>query len=169
MKNPNSNRRPIGAAAGENTPKKEIKTIATNKRAGFEYFFIDRYKAGIQQNGTEVKSIRAAKVNMSDAYCLFISGELWVRNLHIAEYRNGTFSNHIPKRDRKLLLQRRELRKLEAKIKERGLTIVPVEVFINERDLIKIEIALSKGKHSYDKRDTIKERDVRRELERERE
>ncbi len=166
MKNLNNPPKAAAKTNPDNAPKREIRLVASNRRASYEYFFIDRYKAGVQLSGTEVKSIRAGKINLSDAYCLFMDGELWVRNLHIAEYRNGGFYNHVAKRDRKLLLQKRELRKLEAKIKERGLTIVPIEIFINERDIIKIEIALAKGKHSYDKRDTIKERDVRREMER---
>lgn len=156
-----------------NTPQhtsapKPIKVISSNRRAYHEYFFLDRYKAGMVLVGTEVKSARSGKINMSDAFCLFKDGELWVRNMHIAEYPQGGLTNHIPKHDRKLLLQKRELRRLETKIKERGLTIVPVEVFINERDRIKIEIALAKGKKHYDKRDSIKERDIKRDTDRER-
>lgn len=154
-----------------NTPSKApkpIKVVAGNRRAYHEYFFIDRYKAGIVLSGTEVKSVRLGKVNMSDAYCVFKDDELWLRHMHIAEYPQGGLTNHIPKHDRKLLLQKRELRRLQAKIKERGLTIVPVELFINERDCIKIEIALAKGKKAYDKRDSIKERDIKRDMDRER-
>ena len=153
-----------------NSPQKvkSIKVIASNRKAYHEYFFIDRYKAGVALVGTEVKSARGGRINMSDAFCLFKDGELWLRNMHIAEYPQGGLTNHLPKHDRKLLLQKRELRRLEAKIKERGLTIVPVEVFINERDMIKVEIALAKGKKAYDKRDSIKDRDMNRERERDR-
>lgn len=160
--------RPPQRITNDNKPKREIKTVASNRRAYFEYYFLDKFKAGIVLGGTEVKAIRNGKVNMSDAYCLFKDGELWLRSMHISEYSHAGISNHQPKRDRKLLLQGRELRKLEAKIKERGLTIVPVEVFINERDLIKIEIALAKGKKTFDKRDSIKERDVERDMRRNR-
>jgi SsrA-binding protein len=154
-----------------NSPQKlkSIKVIASNRKAYHEYFFIDRYKAGVALVGTEVKSARGGRINMSDAFCLFKDGELWLRNMHIAEYPQGGLTNHLPKHDRKLLLQKRELRRLEAKIKERGLTIVPVEVFINERDMIKVEIALAKGKKAYDKRDSIKDRDLNRDMNRERE
>lgn len=160
----------LSFAMNPNTsPPKPIKVVASNRRAYYEYSFIDRFKAGMVLVGTEVKSVRGGKVNMSDAYCIFKDGELWLRNMHIAEYAQGGLTNHLPKHDRKLLLQKRELRRLEAKIKERGLTIVPIEVFINERDRIKIEVALAKGKKAYDKRDSIKERDVKREMDRERE
>lgn len=143
-----------------------IKLIATNKRARFEYFFIDKYKAGIMLQGTEVKSVRLGRVSLSDSYCIFINNELWIRSLHIAEYKQGGIYNHELKRDRKLLLRKKELNKLQVKIKEKGLTIIPVAVFINERGFVKIEIALSKGKKAYDKRDSIKQKDQRRDLER---
>ncbi|MGB0839463.1 MAG: SsrA-binding protein SmpB, partial [Chitinophagales bacterium] len=101
-------------------PKREIKVVTTNRKARHEYFFVDTYKAGIMLKGTEVKSIRAGKVNMSDAYCFFKNGELWVKNIHIAEYKHGGFDNHVPKGERKLLLKKRELKKLETKNKEKG-------------------------------------------------
>lgn len=137
-----------------------------NKRASFEFFLIDHYTAGIQLTGTEIKSIRAGKANLNDAFCTFVGDELFVRNMHIAEYTYGTHYNHEPKRDRKLLLTKRELRKLATKVKEKGFTIVPVKLFINEKGLAKLNIALAKGKHFYDKRETLKKKDVKRDLDR---
>lgn len=116
--------------------------------------------------GTEVKSIREGKVSFVDSFCFFQKGELWVRNLHIAEYRFGTTNNHIAVHDRKLLLNKKELRKLESKLKERGHTIVPLRIFFNEKGLAKMEIGLGKGKKLHDKRDTIKQRDADREMKR---
>ena len=142
------------------------KIRASNKRAHFEYFFIEKYKAGIILSGTEVKSVKSGKLNMSDAYCFFKDSELWVKNLHISEYERGGVYNHEPKNARKLLLNKRELKRLEQKIKERGLTIVPIEVLETERGYIKLEIALAKGKKAYDKRDSIKEKDQRRDFDR---
>jgi SsrA-binding protein len=137
-----------------------------NKRAGYEYFLIQEYTAGIQLTGTEIKSIREAKANIGDAYCTFNGDELFVINMHIAEYGYGSYNNHEPKRDRKLLLTRRELRKLQTKVKERGFTIVPTLLFINEKGLAKLNISLARGKHHYDKRETLKKRDIKREIER---
>jgi len=119
-----------------------------NKRATFEYFLLQEFTAGIQLTGTEIKSIREGKASLADAYCTFTGEELYVRNMHIAEYVLGTHYNHDPKRDRKLLLNRRELKKLLVKVKERGLTIIPTLLFINESGLAKLNIALAKGKHS---------------------
>lgn len=116
--------------------------------------------------GTEIKSIREGKVNLQDAYCLLLDGELYIRNLHISPYTEGTHYNHEPLRDRKLLLTKRELKKLDSKLKDQGLTIIPIRIFSSEKGLAKIEIALAKGKKLYDKRDTIKERDVKRETDR---
>lgn len=155
------------SAAKNNAPKPPVlTTLAANKRAYHEYFIEQRYTAGIVLAGTEVKSAKTSRVNMSDAYCLFKSGELWVRNMHISEYSHGTIYNHDSKRERKLLLKKRELRKLEAKVKERGFSIVPIEVMLTDRQLVKVEVALVRGKKSYDKRDSIKERDVKRDLDR---
>ncbi|HAG15715.1 MAG TPA: SsrA-binding protein [Bacteroidales bacterium] len=144
-------------------PKINIK----NKRASFEYFLIERFVAGIQLQGTEIKSIRYGKANLSDSYCVFIDHELFVRNLHISEYALGTHYNHVVKRDRKLLLSKKELRKLKIKLDEKGFTIIPTSLFINDRGLAKIEIALAKGKHTYDKRETIKQKDIQRDIDRE--
>ena len=137
-----------------------------NKRASFEYFLVERLVAGIQLSGTEIKSIRQGKVSLADAYCQFVDGELYVKEMHIAEYVMGTHSNHDPKRDRKLLLNKRELKKLEGKTREKGFTIVPTLLFINEKGLAKLEIALARGKHYYDKRDSLKKKDIQREIDR---
>lgn len=117
-------------------------------------------------SGTEVKSLRAGRASFNDSYCLFLKGELWIRSLHIAEYSHGTSSNHDPVQDRKLLLQKRELKKLEAKIKEKGYTIVPLNIYFSEKGIAKLEIGLGKGKQLHDKRDTIRQRDVEREMKR---
>lgn len=137
-----------------------------NRSAYFEYFIDDKYVAGIMLTGTEVKSLRAGKASFNDSYCIFQKGELWIRSLHIAEYSHGTINNHDPVRERKLLLNRRELKKLEAKIKEKGYTIVPLRMFMNEKSLVKLEIGLGKGKKMHDKRETIKQRDTEREIKR---
>ena len=137
-----------------------------NKKASFEYAFLDTYVAGMVLKGTEIKSIRMGKVQMNDAYCLFDRGELYVTHLHISEYERGTVYNHEPTRLRKLLLKKRELSKLDAKLKDKGLTVIPVRLFVCDRGFAKLEIALAKGKKLYDKREGIKERDVQRELDR---
>ena len=137
-----------------------------NKRATFDYIFTETYTAGIVLTGTEIKSIRLSKVSLVDTYCTFINNELWVKNMHIAEYFYGSYNNHVARRDRKLLLDRKELRKLRQAVKNPGFTIVPVRLFINEKGLAKLVIALARGKHEYDKRESIKERDDKRELDR---
>jgi len=137
-----------------------------NKKASFEYFLIEEFEAGIVLTGTEIKSIRDGKANFVDAYCDFEGDELFLKNLHIAEYTYGTYLNHAPKRDRKLLLNRRELKKLRTKSNEKGFTIVPVSLYINEKGIAKVSIALAKGKHFYDKRETLKSKDIKREMER---
>lgn len=137
-----------------------------NKRASFEYFILGTYTAGIVLYGTEIKSIREGRVNLSDAWCEFHNGELWVNGMHIAEYKFGSYYNHDVKRSRKLLLNRSELRKLQTKTKEKGMTIIPTCLFIDERGFAKLEIGLAKGKHSYDKRETLKQKDAKREIER---
>ncbi|PWK27944.1 SsrA-binding protein [Arcicella aurantiaca] len=138
-----------------------------NRRASFEYFFLENYSAGIMLMGTEIKSIRQGKVNLTDAYCLFLGEELYIRQMNISKYNEGTYYNHEPLRDRKLLLTKRELRKLQNKLKDQGLTMVPTRMYISERGFAKVEIALAKGKKLYDKRDSIKEKDVKRNMERE--
>lgn len=137
-----------------------------NRRAGFDYEILDRYTAGIQLFGTEIKSIRESKASLADTFCQFAGGELWVKQMHIAEYRFGSYANHESKRDRKLLLQKKELRKLERLTQDTGKTIIPLRLFINERGLAKMEIALCQGKHTYDKRQSLREQDDKRELQR---
>lgn len=137
-----------------------------NKKAYYEYFISEKYVAGIQLAGTEIKSIRTGKVSLAEAYCNFKKDELFVINMHIAEYQFGTHYNHEPKRDRKLLLTKRELKKLGIKIKEKGFTVIPTLLFINENGLAKLEIGVAKGKKLYDKRETIKSKDNKRDLDR---
>ncbi len=137
-----------------------------NRSVFHEFAIEDRLTAGMVLKGTEVKSIREGKVNFTDAYCFFHQGELWIKGLHIAEYRFGTSSNHIAVHDRKLLLNKKELRKWEQKIKEKGFTIVPLRIFINENNLAKMELGLARGKKLHDKRESIKQRDVEREIRR---
>ena len=137
-----------------------------NKRASFDYEFVDTYTAGIVLTGTEIKSIRMRKASLVDTFCYFIRGELWVKNMHIAEYFYGSYNNHTARRDRKLLLNRKELRKLERDSQAPGFTIVPTRLFINEKGLAKLVIALAKGKKQFDKRETLKEKDARREMDR---
>lgn len=146
--------------------KKPKKIEVVNRRAEYEYFFIDTYEAGIMLQGTEIKSIRNGNVNLTDAYCVFQNGELYVRSLFISEYKYGTYANHEPRRTRKLLLRKNELRKLEKKVKEKGFTIVPYKLYLTDRGFAKLEIVLAQGKKSYDKRETIKERENKRELDR---
>ena len=137
-----------------------------NRQAYFHYFIEDKYVAGIALMGTEVKSIRDGKLSFNDAFCLFDEGELWVRGLFIASYSHGTANNHIEVHDRKLLLNKRELNKIQSKLKEKGYTIVPLKVFFNEKNFVKVEIGLGKGKKLYDKRETIKSRDVEKDIKR---
>jgi len=137
-----------------------------NKKASHDYEFIDKYIAGIKLTGTEIKSIRAGKATLADSYCFFSDGELFIKGMHISEYWWGNLNNHDPLRERKLLLKARELKKIERKVKETGLTIIVIKVFINERGLAKAEIAVSKGKKEYDKRETLKRKDSERELDR---
>ncbi len=137
-----------------------------NRRASFEYAFLETYTAGLVLTGTEIKSIRQGKVNLQDAYCLFLGEELFVRQMSISAYSEGTYNNHDPLRDRKLLMTRRELRKLSEKLKDQGLTIVPVRLYTSPRGFAKLDIALAKGKKLFDKRDSVKERDVTRNMQR---
>lgn len=146
---------------------KYIKNInIVNKKAKFEYFFDDVFEAGVVLTGTEVKSIRLGKASMGEAYCRFKGDELFIHGMHISEYTQGTYNNHDPIQVRKLLLHRRELKKLLKKVTEKGNTIVPYRLYLNEKGMIKIEIALATGKKSYDKRNVMKERDSKRQLDR---
>lgn len=135
-----------------------------NKRAGFEYELLDKYIAGIQLRGTEIKSIREGKINLQDGFCYFSDGEAFVKGINISAYDQGTHYNHEPMRERKLLLKKSELKKLEARVEEKGLTLVPVRLFINDRGFAKLEIAIAKGKKLHDKRQSIKDKDMKREL-----
>ena len=137
-----------------------------NKKAGYNYTFIEKFTAGIKLTGTEIKSIRLGKASLADAYCIFYNHELFIRGLNITEYAFGTHYNHEPKQDRKLLLTKRELRKLEKKTTEKGLTIVATRLYINENGWAKVNIALAKGKQEFDKRENIKTKDLKREMER---
>ena len=137
-----------------------------NRRATFDYLVTETFTAGIVLTGTEIKSIRESKASLVDTYCTFISDELWVKNMHVAEYFYGSYNNHTARRDRKLLLERKELRKLKQAVKNPGFTIGPLRLFINEKGLAKLVIALARGKHEYDKRQSIKERDDKREIDR---
>ena len=141
-------------------------TEIRNRSAYHEFQIEEKLDAGMVLVGTEVKSIREGKLSFADSFCLFFKSELWVRNLHIAEYRFGTTNNHIAVHDRKLLLNRRELRKLEAKLKDKGYTVVPLRVYFNEKGLVKMQIGLGKGKKLHDKRDSIRQRDTEREIKR---
>lgn len=137
-----------------------------NRQAGFEYELLDKYVAGMVLKGTEIKSIREGKVNLQDGYCYLNGGELFVKGVNITPYAQGTHYNHEANRERKLLLKRSEIKKLIAKVEEKGLTLIPTRLFINDRGLAKLEIALARGKKHFDKRNTIKDRDAKRELDR---
>ncbi|MFN5760444.1 MAG: SsrA-binding protein SmpB [Sphingobacteriales bacterium] len=137
-----------------------------NRSAFFEYQIDDKIDAGMVLTGTEVKSLRAGKASFNDSYCLFQGDELYIRSLHISEYTQGTYNNHNPVRERKLLLNKKELRKWQAKIKEKGYTIIPLRIYFSESGKAKIQIGLARGKKLHDKRESIKERDAKRELDR---
>jgi len=137
-----------------------------NKKAHFDYEILETFVAGIQLAGTEIKSIRGSKASLAEAYCRFTKNELFVVNMHISEYDFGNINNHEARRDRKLLLTKKELEKLQKKIKESGLTIIPLKMFLNERGLAKLEIGLARGKKTYDKRETLKQKDSQREMDR---
>lgn len=145
---------------------KKSNILIKNKRATFDYEIIERFTAGIQLYGTEIKSIRDGKAALTDTYCTFIKNELWVKNMHIATYFFGTYNNHEVRRDRKLLLTKRELRKLERATKETGFTIVPTKLYINDKGLAKIEIGVARGKKNYDKRQSLKEKEDKRSIDR---
>jgi SsrA-binding protein len=137
-----------------------------NRSAYFEYYVDDKFIAGMMLLGTEVKSLRAGRASFNDSYCLFQGSELWLKSMHIAEYSHGTYNNHNPLRDRKLLLNKREIKKLQSKMKEKGYTIIPLRIFFTEKNLAKLEIGLAKGKKLHDKRESIKARDTEREMKR---
>lgn len=140
--------------------------IIKNRKAEFDYFFLSRYTAGIVLTGTEIKSIRQSRASLVDSYCYVHAREVWVKNMYVAEYSYGSYNNHRTRRDRKLLLNRREIIRLEQQLKNPGVTIVPLQLYVNEQGRAKLEIALARGKRMYDKRNTMKDRDDRREMER---
>ena len=146
--------------------RKKSPVSIKNRKASFEYFFIETYTAGIVLTGTEIKSIRAGKASLVDSYCLIINGEMWVRGMSVSPYFYGSYNNHEQKRDRKLLLTKREINKLQSATKQTGYTIVPLLVFLDERGRAKMDIALCKGKKAFDKRQTLKEKEDRREMDR---
>jgi SsrA-binding protein len=135
-----------------------------NRRASFNFFISDEVEAGIQLTGTEVKAIREGKANLSDSFCYFKNDELWLKNLHISPYEHGSYANHEAKRERKLLLHRHQLTKLQSKLKEKGVTIIPISILENERGLIKVRIGLARGKKLFDKRETLKKAEAKREM-----
>lgn len=137
-----------------------------NKKARFEYELHEEFTAGIQLFGTEIKSIRASKASIAESYCTVAEGEAWIRNMYVDEYENGGHFNHEPRRERKLLLNRQEINKIHKKLKTKGFTLVPLNLFINEKGLAKLRIALASGKKLHDKRESLKERDVKRDLDR---
>lgn len=146
--------------------EKKNNILIDNRKANYNYFLLEEYVAGIVLEGCEVKSIRNRDVNMSDSYCTFVGNELIIKNMHISPYKNSgfTYKDYDPKRDRKLLLTKRELRKLQKDVQAKGYTIVPVNLYTNNKGLVKLTIAMAKGKHTYDKSQTIKERDLDREM-----
>lgn len=143
-----------------------MEVIATNRNAKYEFAFLEQFTAGLQLRGTEIKSIRDKDVSIAEGYCVFKGDELFVLNMHIAIYEQASYNNHEPRRERKLLLNRQELKKLSGKLKDKGLTIIPTRLFISDNGHAKLNIALAKGKKIHDKRDTIKDRDVKREIDR---
>ncbi|HNQ62322.1 MAG TPA: SsrA-binding protein SmpB [Bacteroidia bacterium] len=140
--------------------------VIVNKKASFEYHLLQSYTAGIMLTGTEVKSIREGKASLSEAFCILTNSELWVKNLHISEFKQGSYNNHEPKRLRKLLLNKAELRKIDSKLKEKGTTLIPVKLYFNERGFAKLEISLARGKKTFDKREDLKKKDQEREIRR---
>ena len=137
-----------------------------NKRASFDYELLETFTAGLVLTGTEIKSIRLGKASLVDTFAIVEHGEVWGKNMYVAEYFFGTYNNHAPRRDRKLLLNRKEIRRLQTAAKDRGFTLVPTRLFINERGLAKLVLAIARGKKEYDKRQSIRERDDRREMDR---
>lgn len=143
-----------------------VTPVIKNKKASFEYSFIEEYEAGLVLAGTEVKSLREGQASINEAYCVIRNGELYIINMHIAAYKLGTCNNHEPKRERKILLNRREIRKISISIGEKGLTVIPTRLYFNDKGLAKLKIAVAKGKKLYDKRETIKTKDQNRDLNR---
>ncbi len=145
-------------------PRKLSKVHVANRRASFDYYLEDQYTAGLVLTGTEIKSIRASKASLVDTYCIIIQGEVWVKNMYVAPYEHGSWGNHAERRDRKLLLNRREIRKMQSALKNPGFTLVPTLLFIDTNGRAKLDVCVARGKHSYDKRETLKEKEDRREM-----
>jgi len=143
----------------------EEKTVVTNRKALHDYFIIDRFEAGIALKGTEVKSLRQSNANLQDGYALIRNGEVWLIGMHISPFEKGNINNHEPKRDRKLLMHRQEIRRLIGKIAEKGLTLVPLRVYF-KKNIVKVELGIARGKKEYDKREAIKERETKRQIQR---
>ena len=143
--------------------EKEI-TICKNRRAGFDFFLVESYTAGIVLTGTEIKSVRLHAVSINEAYCTVFHDEVWIRNMSIEPYEKGGYTHHDIRRERKLLLKASEIKKIKTKLKDKGFTLIPVKLYLSEKGLAKLDIALARGKKNYDKRETIKERDTKREL-----
>lgn len=147
-------------------PNKGAKINIKNKRAEFDYLLMDKYTAGLVLTGTEIKSIRKGKASLVDTYCYVIGGEMWVKNMYIAHYEQGSYNNHVERRDRKLLLNRKEIRKIQQTVKSPGFSIVPTLLFVDEKGLAKLDIFMARGKKEYDKRETLKEKEDRRSIDR---
>ncbi|MBQ8865901.1 MAG: SsrA-binding protein SmpB [Bacteroidaceae bacterium] len=147
-------------------PNKGAKINIKNKRAEFDYLLMDKYTAGLVLTGTEIKSIRKGKASLVDTYCYVIGGEMWVKNMYIAHYEQGSYNNHVERRDRKLLLNRKEIRKIQQTVKSPGFSIVPTLLFVDEKGLAKLDIFIARGKKEYDKRETLKEKEDRRNIDR---
>ena len=147
-------------------PNKGAKINIKNKRAEFDYLLMDKYTAGLVLTGTEIKSIRKGKASLVDTYCYVIGGEMWVKNMYIAHYEQGSYNNHVERRDRKLLLNRKEIRKIQQTVKSPGFSIVPTLLYVDEKGLAKLDIFIARGKKEYDKRETLKEKEDRRSIDR---
>lgn len=147
-------------------PNKGAKINIKNKRAEFDYLLMDKYTVGLVLTGTEIKSIRKGKASLVDTYCYVIGGEMWVKNMYIAHYEQGSYNNHVERRDRKLLLNRKEIRKIQQTVKSPGFSIVPTLLFVDEKGLAKLDIFIARGKKEYDKRETLKEKEDRRSIDR---
>ena len=147
-------------------PNKGATINIKNKRAEFDYLLMDKYTAGLVLTGTEIKSIRKGKASLVDTYCYVIQGEVWVKNMYIAQYEQGSYNNHMERRDRKLLLNRKEIRKIQQTVKSPGFSIVPTLLFVDEKGLAKLDIHIARGKKEYDKRETLKEKEDRRNIDR---
>ncbi len=156
--------RDIGRKTEDKAMSEQKKINIRNKRATFDYEILEEWTAGIVLVGTEIKSVRAGKASMTDSYCYFDKGEVWIRGVNIAEYDWGTCNNHVPRRDRKLLLTAREIAKLQRAAQDKGLTVVGLRLFLNDRGLAKVVIGLARGRKSYDKREYLKENDAKREM-----